>query len=182
MRTTTDATPTPLLELARDGWQVTGPLTRQWNPGRRYQAASPDGRTRLRATNYAQHGPFMYDLVTDTSAEYWGLTAPDAEPAAITAAARASLSCGERAPIGTVLIAAGWHAEPVFAHCGTLTEATFTAPDHTTVARLFTKAHTSRVGSGYWLIKHGYGRELSTADTTIPSPVLAGFLLAQPEA
>jgi hypothetical protein len=98
-------------------------------------------------------------------------------PAAITAAARAALSCGERATIAETLLAAGWRATAVYGSCGALIEAIYTAPDQFTTARLVTKDHASRPGSGHWLITHPQGSEPSTAEATTPAPVLAAFLL-----
>jgi len=177
MHKTEHLTPTPLLELALDGWKVTGPHTHQCNPGRRYHAVSPDARTSLMASTYAAHGPFTYELLTATTTESWRLLALTPTPAAITAAARAALSCGKRATIAETLLAAGWRATPVYGSCGALIEATYTAPDHVTTARLVTKDHTSRPGSGHWLITHTHGSEPSTAEATTPAPVLAAYLL-----
>jgi hypothetical protein len=182
MRTLEPLTPAPLLELAYDGWAVTGPLTHLWNPGRRYHAASPDARTHLRAATYAENGPFTYQLVTATTTETWRLLTHAPTPAAITAAARAALSCGERATIAETLLAAGWRETPLYASCGALTETSYTAPDHTITARLITNHHHTSSANGHWLITHAHDAEPSSADAAIPAPVLTAFLLALTDA
>lgn len=135
----------------------------------------------MNVANYTQHGPFTYELVTATKSEYWGLFAHEPVPAAITAAARAALSCGERGCVGDALIAARWRVSATYGPCGTLTQAIYTDPDETTTALLVTREHTSP-GNGYWTITHPHASAQSTADSDIPAPVLIAFLLTATDA
>ncbi len=170
-------TPAPLLALAYDGWEVIGPLTHPWTPGRRYHATSPDGRTRLNAASYAEGIPFSYQLVSTTPAETWGLLASTVAPGAITAAARAALSRSECAAVTKILPAAGWRATLVAGACGFTRETTYAAPDQVTRAHLITQHRPDTPGSGYWLIEHAHSHEPAMADAAIPAPVLSAFLL-----
>lgn len=177
MHTAEYTTPTPLLDLALDGWNLTGPITRTTSPGRDYHAVSPDGRTHLHAANHADSGPFTYRLATETPTENWTIFAPDPAPAAITAAARAALSCGHRADIGETLLAAAWRPHTTYGACGTPTAITYTAPAADTVARLIPHQHTDPDEPAHWVITHHRSTEAATADATTPAPVLAAFLL-----
>lgn len=177
MRTAEYLTPTPLLALALDGWSLTGPITHTPNSGRDYHASSPDGRTSLHAANYGDFRPFAYRLATETATERWTIFAPEPGPAAITAAARAALSCGERAGIGETLLAAGWQPHTRYGSCGTPVEITYTAPGSTAIARLLPHDHADPAKPGRWAITHQRSNETATADAATPSPVLAAFLL-----
>jgi len=174
MRTAEYLTPTPLLALALDGWSLTGPITHTTRAGRSYYASSPDGRTNLHAANYSDFGAFAYRLATETAAERWTIFAPKPGSGAITAAARAALSCGERAGIGESLLAAGWQPHTRYGSCGTPIVITYTAPGSAAVACLRARNHAK---PGRWVITHHRSSEPATADATTPAPVLTAFLL-----
>lgn len=182
MHTAEYLTPTPLLTLALDGWNLTGPITSTTSPGRRYHAASPDERTSLHAANDADFGPFTYRLTTATATENWTIFAPDPTPDAITAAACAALSCGERASIGETLLAAAWKPHTTYGSCGAPTAITYTAPGGAAIARLLPHQHTDPAEPDHWVITHRRSTETATADAATPAPVLAAFLLTLTQA